>query len=112
MHELGDIDARRLAAASARPVTVHPGPGSPNGCIDATAGGFFCAYLEQYLQQQLGISRDMLDNGGLTIQTTPRPDVQGAGDQAVVAALPLGRPLGGTVTAGETRTRAVRGVSV
>ncbi|HYX97149.1 MAG TPA: transglycosylase domain-containing protein [Geodermatophilus sp.] len=112
MYDLGDIDAQRLAAASAHPVEVHPGPGSPNGCIDATVGGFFCAYLEQYLQQELGISRDVLDDGGLTIQTTLRPDVQVAGDRAVLAALPMGDPLAGMYTAVEPGTGHVLAMSV
>ncbi|WP_424954959.1 transglycosylase domain-containing protein [Geodermatophilus obscurus] len=111
MYETGYIDARRLAAASARPVAVDPGPGSPNGCIDATVGGFFCAYLEQYLQQ-LGISRDILDNGGLTIQTTLRPDVQVAGDRAVLNQLPMGDPLAGMYTAVEPGTGHVLAMSV
>jgi membrane peptidoglycan carboxypeptidase len=112
MYELGYIDARRLAAASAQPVAVDPGPGSPNGCIGATVGGFFCAYLEQYLQQQLGISRDILDNGGLTIQTTLRPDVQVAGDRAVLNQLPMGDPLAGMYTAVEPGTGHVLAMSV
>src|SRR4051812_37756850 len=112
MYDLGYIDARRLAAASARPVELDPGPGSPNGCIGATVGGFFCAYLEQYLQQKLGISRDMLDDGGLTIQTTLRPDVQVAGDRAVLAALPMGDPLAAMYTAVEPGTGHVLAMSV
>src|SRR3712207_8030466 len=105
MYDLGDIDARRLAAASAEPVTVDPGPGSPNGCIDATVGGFFCAYLEHYLQRELGISRDILDNAGLTIQTKPRPDLQMARGPAVPNQLPMGNPPAVTYTPAGPGTR-------
>src|SRR3712207_7104335 len=34
MHAVGAIDDRRLVHALARPIRIHPGPGSPNGCVE------------------------------------------------------------------------------
>ena len=94
------------------PVAVVPGQSPPNGCIDAAIGGFFCAYLEQYLTNTLGISQEQLQNGGLTIQTTLRPDMQVAGDQAVLNTLPMGDELAGMYTAVEPGTGRVLAMSV
>ncbi|MGY1740395.1 MULTISPECIES: transglycosylase domain-containing protein [unclassified Blastococcus] len=99
-------------AIAGTPVQVVPGQAPPNGCIDAAIGGFFCAYLEQYLTNTLGISQDLLDNGGLTIQTTLRPDMQAAGDQAVLNTLPMGDELAGMYTAVEPGTGKVLAMSV
>ncbi len=112
MHAVGAIDDRRLAHALARPIRIHPAPGSPNGCAGATVGGFFCAYLEQYLQQELGIGRAELERGGLTIRTTLRPDVQIAGDRAVRRTVPMGDPLAGVYTAVQPGTGHVLAMSV
>ena len=111
MHAVGSIDARRLAHALARPISIRPGAGSPNGCAGATVGGFFCAYLQQYLQE-LGIGRAELEQGGLTIRTTLRPDVQVAGDRAVRRTVPMGDPLAGVYTAVEPGTGHVLAMSV
>jgi Membrane carboxypeptidase (penicillin-binding protein) len=112
MFDLGHISEQDLTGISASPVAVRPGEASPNGCIDAVIGGFFCAHLQQYLVQALGIDRAMLDDGGLTIQTTLRPDVQAAGDQAVLGVLPMGDPLAGMYTVVEPGTGHVLAMSV
>jgi membrane peptidoglycan carboxypeptidase len=112
MYALGHISEQELTEVSASPVAVQPGAASPNGCIDAAIGGFFCAYLQQYLVQTLGIAEETLDNGGLTIQTTLRPDVQAAGDAAVLSVLPMGDPLAGMYTAVEPGTGHVLAMSV
>src|SRR3954471_19759071 len=88
MHDLGDLSTADLAAAEATPVTVTPGAAPPQGCAGAALGGFFCDYLQGYLTGTLGLTRQQLDDGGLTIETTLRPDLQTAGDAAVVATLP------------------------
>ncbi|MCW2695448.1 MAG: ponA, partial [Modestobacter sp.] len=75
MRSLGHITAKEVAAIAPKPVAVKPGGSPPNGCIDATIGGFFCGYLHQYLVNTLHLTQDQLDNGGLTIKTTLRPDL-------------------------------------
>ncbi|MBM7808479.1 membrane peptidoglycan carboxypeptidase [Geodermatophilus bullaregiensis] len=112
MYALGHVSERELIEISASPVAVAPGDASPNGCIDASIGGFFCAHLQQYLVQTLGIDQATLDDGGLTIRTTLRPDVQAAGDQAVLSVLPMGDPLAGMYTAVEPGTGHVLAMSV
>ena len=112
MHSLGHVSDQELAEVSAQPVEVRPGVAPPNGCIDAAIGGFFCAYLRDYLTRELGISQQQLDNGGLTIQTTLRPDMQAAGDQAVLNTLPMGHPLAAMYTAVEPGSGNIHAMSV
>ncbi|WNV76648.1 transglycosylase domain-containing protein [Geodermatophilus sp. DSM 44513] len=112
MHRTGAIDAAELASARSRPLDTRPGPGSPRGCAGAVVGGFFCAYLEQYLARELGIDRARLDRGGLTVRTTLRADVQLAGDVAVRRTVPEGDPLAGVYTAVQPGTGHVLAMSV
>ncbi|SFK90057.1 penicillin-binding protein [Geodermatophilus ruber] len=112
MLDLEHISEQEFTEISATPVQVAPGVAPPNGCIDASIGGFFCAYVHQYLVQTLGLSEETLDTGGLTIQTTLRPDMQAAGDQAVLNTLPMGDRLAGMYTAVEPGTGHVLAMSV
>jgi membrane peptidoglycan carboxypeptidase len=111
MLDLGQIDRAQFDEVSAQPVQVAQGAAPPNGCIDATIGGFFCAYLADYLTGTLGLSQELIDNGGLTIQTTLRPDLQRSGDQAVLGSLAMGDSLAGTFTAVEPGTGHVLAMS-
>ena len=52
-----------------------------------------------------------METGGLTIRTTLRPDIQSAGDHAVVADVPLGAPLAGMFTAVRPGTGEVLAMS-
>ncbi|RBY79644.1 penicillin-binding protein [Geodermatophilus sp. TF02-6] len=110
MHDLGHISAQDLVATTAQPVTVRPG-GTANGCAGAALGGFFCDYLQDHLTGTLGLTPDQLRNGGLTIRTTLRPDLQRAGDQAVVATLPMDSSLAAIYTVVEPGTGAVLAMS-
>jgi membrane peptidoglycan carboxypeptidase len=112
MHELGHISAHELAEFSPQPVAVVPSEPPPNGCVDAVIGGFFCDFLQRHLTQTLSISQDTLENGGLTIRTTLRPDLQLSGDRAVEAQLPLGHPLAAMFTAVEPGSGRVLAMSV
>jgi membrane peptidoglycan carboxypeptidase len=112
MHRLGHVSDKDLTTISAQPVQVKPGQAPPNGCIDASIGGFFCAYLHGYLTGTLGLSPSQIDNGGLTIKTTLRRDMQAAGDQAVLNTLPMGDPLAAMYTAVEPGTGKVLAMSV
>jgi membrane peptidoglycan carboxypeptidase len=112
MHTLGHIDDEELADAIATPVQVAPGQAPPNGCIDAAVGGFFCAYLKSYLVNTLGLTDQQINDSGLTIQTSLRPDMQTAGDQAVLNTLPMGSSLAGMYTAVEPGTGHVLAMSV
>ena len=99
-------------SSSASRCRSRQGQSPPNGCIDSYIGGFFCAFLEDYLKEELGLTQDQINNGGLTIKTTLRPDMQAAGDQAVLNTLPMGDPLAGMYTAVEPGTGAVLAMSV
>jgi membrane peptidoglycan carboxypeptidase len=111
MHQLEHISDAELAEISAQPVTVVESPDPPNGCIDAALGGFFCDYVYTYLTGTLGLSANDIKNGGWTIQTTMRPDMQAAGDQAVLNTLAMGDELVGTYTAVQPGTGAVLAMS-
>jgi membrane peptidoglycan carboxypeptidase len=112
MRQLGHISDQQLAEAKAQPVTVQPGPGSPQGCVNATVGPFFCDYLTSYLTGTLGLTQEQLRNGELTIQTTLRPDMQQAGDAAVRATLPESSSLAGMYTVVQPGTGKVLAMSV
>lgn len=112
MHALGHIDAQQLAAATAQPVVVHPGSPPPQGCAQATIGGFFCDYLYSYLTGTLHLTPRQLDDGGLTIRTALRPAMQRAGDAAVVKTLAMSNSLAGIYTALQPGTGKVLAMSV
>jgi membrane peptidoglycan carboxypeptidase len=112
MRELGYITDAELADTTAQPVVVAARPSPPNGCIDASVGAFFCAYLQSYLVNTIGMSQEQIENGGYTIETTLRPDVQRSGDQAVRAAVPMGDSLAGMFTAVQPGTGHVLAMSV
>ncbi|TFV62194.1 penicillin-binding protein [Geodermatophilus sp. DF01-2] len=112
MHAHGHITDQELAEVSARPVETSPAPAPPNGCAGAALGGFFCDFLQQYLIGTLGLTQEQLEDGGLTIRTTLRPDLQRAGDAAVLASLPMGDPVAVTFTAVEPGTGNVQAMSV
>jgi membrane peptidoglycan carboxypeptidase len=115
MHQLKHISDAELAELTAQPVVVAPGVNPPNGCIDASLGGFFCAYVIDYVTDKLnaaGLSPDLIYGGGLTIKTTLRPDMQIAGDQAVLNTLSMGQSLAGMYTALEPGTGHLLAMSV
>ena len=112
MADLGHITPQEVTDISAQPVAVAPGENPQNGCIDAVVGGFFCAYVVQYLTSTLGLTADEIENGGLTIQTTLQPDLQTYGDQAVLETLPMGDGLAGMFTAIQPGTGHVLAMSV
>ncbi|TYP87088.1 transglycosylase domain-containing protein [Blastococcus xanthinilyticus] len=112
MFDLGHITEQELAEISPQPVQVAPGLAAPNGCIDAATGGFFCAYVHQYLISELGLTQAQLDRGGLTVQTTLLPDLQAHADQAILGTLPMGDGLAGMFTALQPGTGHVLAMAV
>jgi membrane peptidoglycan carboxypeptidase len=112
MSALGSITPQQLAEVVGQPVAVVPSSPPPNGCANAVVAGFFCDYVQQHLTQVLGIPQARLDEGGLTVMTTLRPDLQAAGDLSVVADLPLGHRLAAMFTAVQPGTGHVLAMSV
>ncbi|MGY1617237.1 transglycosylase domain-containing protein [Geodermatophilus sp. SYSU D00691] len=112
MHALGHLSDADHATLTAAPVTVTPSPPPPNGCVGAVLGGFFCDFLQRHLTGTLGIPQSVLENGGLTIQSTLRPDVQRSGDAAVLRTQPMGAPLAAIFTSVEPGTGLVQAMSV
>jgi membrane peptidoglycan carboxypeptidase len=112
MNDLGHITDQELADVTASPIPIVEGAKPPNGCAQATIGGFFCDYLEGYLNNTLGLTDTELQNGGYTVQTTLRPDVQRAGDQAVLNTVGLDNELIGVYDVVEPGTGHVLTMSV
>jgi len=112
MHDLGHITDQQLADTIASPIQTVEGGKAPNGCAQATIAGFFCDYLQSYLTGTLGLTQTQLDNGGYTIQTTLRPDIQKAGDSAVLNTVGLENELVGVYDVVEPGTGHVLGMSV
>jgi len=84
LHNYKHLSDADYASLTAQPVTVAPGQSPPNGCAQASVAGYFCDYLDTYLQQTLKLTENQLDNGGFTIQTTLDTALQKSGDQAVL----------------------------
>ena len=113
MHSLGHVSDQEFAEVKAQPVQTAPAPAPPNGCAgSAVLGGFFCDFLQKYLTDTLGMTQEQLEDGGLTIQTTMRADIQRSGDSGVVATLPLGDPLAVMFTMVEPGTGHLLAMSV
>jgi membrane peptidoglycan carboxypeptidase len=105
------LSDQELADLSAAPIAVVEGASPPNGCIDASIGGFFCDYVYSYLTGTLGIDATTLKNAGWTIQTTLHRDLQASGDQGVLNYAPMGDPFAGVLTAVQPGTGQVLAMS-
>ena len=112
MHVLGHISDQELAEVSAQPVAVVPSEPPPNGCANALIAGFFCDYVQRHLTQGLGIPQEVLDDAGLTVHTTLRPDLQISADRSVVADLAVDDPLAAMFTAVRPGTGDILAMSV
>jgi membrane peptidoglycan carboxypeptidase len=111
MHQLKHITDQQYRDAIATPVQVVQGQAPPNGCISATIAPFFCDYVESYLTSTLKVSRDQLENGGLTIKTTLQPDLQRSSDQSVTQHVPMGDKFAGVLDAVQPGTGHVLAMS-
>ncbi len=112
MLQLGMVDEVAAAEARSEPVVLQPGGRPPRGCTQALIGGFSCDHVLQYLTGTVGLTREQLGTGGLTVRTTLDPAIQRAGDAAVLAALDTGDPRAGIYTAVEPGTGRVLAMSV
>jgi membrane peptidoglycan carboxypeptidase len=112
MRQLHHISQQQFTTAAAEKIGIAAASPPPAGCAQAAVGGFFCDYLQRYLTGRLHIPQKQLDAGGLVITTTLRPDMQKAGDRAVLQTLPLDDPRAGIYTAVEPSSGKVLAMSV
>jgi membrane peptidoglycan carboxypeptidase len=70
-----------LGLASSSPPTVAEGWANANAAV--ANAGFFCDYAVSWLENQGGLSADVLQTGGLRIVTTLDAALQNSGQQAV-----------------------------
>ena len=112
MLDLGHITQQEFDELTPQPVAVNPSPPPPNGCVDAVIGGFVCDYVERYVTQTLGVTRQQLEDGGLVIRSTMRPALQASADRAVLDARAMGDPLAAMFAAVEPGTGQVLALSV
>ncbi|WP_448626484.1 transglycosylase domain-containing protein [Geodermatophilus sp. URMC 64] len=112
MADQGYITAQEAADASAAPLGLAPGPAPRRGCVQASVGAYVCDFVQQYLIQELGLSQDDLEHNGYVVQTTLDPDLQRAGDAAVLQTLPLGESRAAMFTAVQPGTGHLLAMSV
>lgn len=112
MAELGMVSREAADEARRAPVVLQPGEGPPRGCREATTAGFFCDYVVQYLTGELGLSREQLETGGLTVRTTLDPAMQYSADLGVRATLAEEDPRAAIYTAVEPSTGRVLSMAV
>jgi membrane peptidoglycan carboxypeptidase len=115
MAELNVISERRANKVSKKNLGLKVSA-SPNGCVGVN-GEFFCDYVKRYLlaDKSLGKKprdrRDLLNAGGLTIETTLEPRMQAAADTAVASRVnPTDQAIGGLAMV-EPGTGEVRALS-
>lgn len=115
MAELNVISERKANKASEKGLGLKVSP-SPNGCVGVN-GEFFCDYVRRYLlaDESLGKKprdrKELLNAGGLTIETTLEPRMQEAADTAVAAHVdPTDQAIGGLAMV-EPGTGAVRALA-
>jgi membrane peptidoglycan carboxypeptidase len=112
MAEQGYITPADRDAAIAAPLGLAPAPAPRRGCVEASVGPYVCDFVQRYLIQDLGLTQDQLDRGGLTIQTTLDPDLQRSGDAAVLDTLPLEDSRAATFSAVQPGTGHLLALSV
>jgi membrane peptidoglycan carboxypeptidase len=108
----GYITPEQEAEATATPLGLAPAPPPRRGCVQASVGAYVCDFVQKYLTQELGITQDELEHGGLVIRTTLDADLQRAGDAAVLDTLPLGDSKAATFTAVQPGTGHLLAMSV
>ncbi len=112
MTTAGFISASDAEAARATPIALVPGNTPPRGCYEATIGGFFCDFLQKYLEKTLQIPQSLLRQGSLTIVSTLNIAAQQYGDQAVLNTLSLEDSRAGVFTLQQPGTGKVLALSV
>jgi membrane peptidoglycan carboxypeptidase len=112
MAEQGYVSAEEAAQAQDAPLGLSPAPAPRRGCAEATVGAFVCDFVQRYLVQELGLTQEQLDTGGYVIRTTLDPELQRAGDAAVLETLPMGDSLAAMFTAVEPGTGHLLAMSV
>ncbi|TFV69020.1 penicillin-binding protein [Blastococcus sp. CT_GayMR20] len=112
MAEQGYITPAQEIEAAAAPLGLAPAPAPRRGCVEASVGAYVCDFVQKYLTQTLGISQDDLENDGYVIRTTLDPEMQRAGDSAVLNTLALDDTRAGTFTAVEPGTGHLLAMSV
>src|SRR5674476_32156 len=96
MHTLGLITDKAWTAAKKTKMVTHPQPAQSSCALSPYP--YFCSYVSAWLLDQpaLGKTRadrlDKINRGGLTIQTTLNPKMQGAAQQELIAKVPIGNP--------------------
>jgi membrane peptidoglycan carboxypeptidase len=112
MARQGYITPEQEAEAAAAPLGLAPAPPPRRGCVQASVGAYVCDYVQKYVTQTLGISQEQLEHDGLVIQTTLDPDLQRAGDSAVLNTMPMGASVAATFTAVQPGTGHLLAMSV
>ncbi|MGB7818518.1 MAG: transglycosylase domain-containing protein [Ornithinibacter sp.] len=115
MQSLGMASAKDVAAAKAVPIKDMIKKKPAKGTCFRSSQPYFCSYVMEYLQKspQMAVLGDTpaerlktINQGGLTIRTTLKPDVQKSTERELTRAVPIGNDsnLGGAVSIVEPGT--------
>jgi 1A family penicillin-binding protein len=88
MRDTGAISARQAAAAAGRKPAIRPLPDEPD-----REAPYFVDYVLRTAVDKLGIDEHLLNEGGLVISTTLKPQMQHAAEAAVKHGMPVGSDL-------------------
>jgi membrane peptidoglycan carboxypeptidase len=112
MADQGYITPAEKAEATLAPLGLSPAPAPRRGCVEAGVGPYVCDFVQKYVTQTLGIPQHQLERGGYVIKTTLDPELQRAGDAAVLGTVGLDDSKVGTFTAVEPGTGHLLAMSV
>src|SRR5674476_744264 len=96
MYALNLITEKAWSVAKKTKMVTHPEP-----ALNSRASSpypYFCGYVINWLLEQPALGKttkernDAINRGGLTIQTTLNPKMQGAAQQELTAKIPIGNP--------------------
>ena len=108
----GYITPSQQAEATLAPLGLSPAPAPRRGCVQASVGPYVCDFVQKYVTQKLGLTQRELERGGYVIQTTLDPELQRAGDSAVLETVALDNSVVGTFTAVEPGTGHLLAMSI
>jgi membrane peptidoglycan carboxypeptidase len=85
------VEATPIALATQSPPLVKQGCASANSTVPNAA--FFCEYVQNWLENQQGISQTDLQTGGYQIVTTLSPRLQASAQKRITAFVPAKSPM-------------------
>ncbi|NMM25331.1 MAG: PASTA domain-containing protein, partial [Phycicoccus sp.] len=98
MHDLNLITDKAWTAAKQSKMVTNPQPAQSSCALSPYP--YFCSYVKAWLLEQKALGKteaertEAINRGGLTIQTTLDPKIQGVAQKQLLAKVPIGSMLG------------------